>query len=204
MSIFYRLGRWITIILRYLLYRVSFEGRENVPLTGGYLVVSNHHSLLDPVFLAHGIKRQIFFMAKAEMFNNKLLALIWRWLGGFSVDRGAGDAQAIHQAVTLIEEGKLIGIFPEGTRSKDGHPLRPKSGAALVARLTHADILPCAILFEGRMRLWKKVRVRYGKPIPFEALGMDDDSHNSLRRASKEIMSRIIDLMELEEEADES
>ena len=203
MSMFYRLSRFVTILLRHLLYRVSFEGQENVPPTGGYLLVSNHHSLLDPVFLAHGIKRQIFFMAKAEIFDHKLPALLFRWLGVFSVERGAGDSQAIHQAVSLIEQGHLIGIFPEGTRSRDGHPLRPKSGAALVARLTHADILPCAVLFEGKMRLWKKVRVKYGKPIPFAALGMEDDSHSSLRRASKEIMFRIIDLMELEEEADE-
>lgn len=204
MSTFYRLARGLTIFLRYLLYRVSFEGCENIPDTGGYLVVSNHHSLLDPVFLAHGIKRQIFFMAKAEAFRRKIFALILGWLGVFAVERGVGDAHAIDRAVELIQQGQLIGIFPEGTRSKDGRPLRPKSGAALVARLTHADILPCAILFEGKMRLWKKVKVKYGKPILFTNLGMDDDSHSSLRRASKEIMSQIVNLMELEEKAGEN
>ncbi len=203
MTLFYRLARRVTIFLRWILFRVSFEGLENIPASGGYLVACNHRCFLDPVFLAHGCPRQIYFMAKAELFRNPMAARLMHALGVFAVDRGAGDTAVIDHAVELVRQGRLLGIFPEGTRSRDGKPLRPKSGAALIAKLSQADVIPCAILFEGRMKLWKRVRVKYGPPIPFEELGLTDDGAASLRRASKEIMGRIVALMELEDEANE-
>ncbi len=201
MTPFYRFARRVTIILRCLFFRVSYEGLENIPATGGYLVVCNHRSFLDPVFLAHAFRRQLFFMGKAELFRNKFAAALMKALGVFAVERGAGDTRVIDHAVELVNDGRLIGIFPEGTRSPDGQPLRPKSGAALVAKLSRADIIPCAILFEGRMKLWKRVRIKFGTPVPFEELGFTDDSSTSLRRAAKRIMAHIVDLMELEDRA---
>ena len=204
MTLFYRLARRVTLILRCLLFRVSYEGLENIPEQGGYLVVCNHRSFLDPVFLAHGFRRQIYFMAKAELFRRRWAAALMKALGVFAVERGAGDTGVIDHAVDLVKQGKLLGIFPEGTRSRDGKPLRPKSGAALVAKLSGAGIIPCAILFDGRMQLWKRVRIRVGKPVPFEELGFTDESPASLRHAAKQIMSHIVELMEAGEMAGEN
>lgn len=204
MTLFYRFARRLTAILRGILFRVTYEGKENLPTEGGYIVVCNHRSFLDPILLSHAIPRQVYFMGKEELFHNRLLGFILGKLGVFAVNRGAGDMNVIDHAADIIKRGDLLGIFPEGTRSKDGQPLRPKSGAALVAKLSKADIIPCAILFDGKMAIGKKIRIKIGKPVPFEQLGFSDESASSLRRAAKAIMRHITDLMELEEASGEN
>lgn len=192
MTPFYAFARAVTRAVFAVLYDVRFEGRENIPKDGGGLVVCNHRFLKDPVVLAHAFpNRQLYFMSKAEWFQNKPFGWLLGALGAFPVNRGAGDLDALGHAVELVEQGHLVGIFPEGTRNRTGGPMKPKSGTAFIARQTKADIIPCAILFGERRGFRSKVTVRIGEVIPYGELGFEEEERTSLRRASKLIMGRI-------------
>lgn len=198
---FYAFARLATRIVFAVLYDVRFEGRENIPEEGGALVVCNHRFAKDPVVLAHAFsRRQLFFMSKAEWFENKPLGLLLGALGAFPVNRGEGDFGAIDHAVELVKEGHLLGIFPEGTRNRTGGPMKPKSGAAFIARQTGADVLPCALVFGDRQGFRSRITVKIGPVIPYGELGFGEGERTSLRRASKLIMGRVNALLGWEEE----
>lgn len=196
MTPFYAFAWFVTRVIWAVLFDVTYEGRENIPKTGGALVVCNHRFLKDPLLLAHGFsRRQLFFMAKAEWYKNKPFGMLLRWLGAFPVNRGEGDLSAIDHAVELVKEGRLVAIFPEGTRNRTGGPMRPKSGTAFIARQTGADIIPCAIIFGEKRGFREKITVKIGQVIPYQELGFEGEERTSLRRASKLIMGRVNDLL---------
>ncbi len=205
MKAFYTFAWWVTRIIFALRYDIRMEGRENIPAEGRALVVCNHRFLKDPVVLAHAFppRRRLHFMSKAEWFENKAFGALLTALGVFPVNRGQGDMAAIGKAEDLVREGELVGIFPEGTRNRTGGPMKPKSGAAFIARQVHAPILPCALIFGERRGFRSRIVVKIGPPIPYEELGFGQEERTSLRRASKLIMGRINALMGWEEDADE-
>ncbi len=191
---FYNFAKTIAWFVLKLLYRINVVGLENVPTEGGYILAANHRSLADPIFIAAELKHRVYFMAKKELFWFPFSLLI-RSLGAFPVKRGEGDHSAVTKADNIIKEKKILGIFPEGTRSKTGEPLRPKSGIAIIAKDTKADILPVGIYFKGKLRLGATVTISYGKLIKFEELGLCDEMQPSaIKKASRLVMDRIIEL----------
>lgn len=196
MTPFYAFAWFVTRVIWAVLFDVTYEGRENIPKSGGALVVCNHRFLKDPLLLAHGFsRRQLHFMAKAEWFQNKPFGMLLRWLGAFPVNRGEGDLSALDHAAELVKGGQLAAIFPEGTRNRTGGPMRPKSGAAFIARQTGADVIPCALVFGEKRGFREKITVRIGSVIPHQELGFEEGERVSLRRASKLIMGRVNDLL---------
>ena len=181
-----------------LFFRLESVNEEKVPETGGIILCSNHISNFDPPFLGLALtKRQIHFMAKIELFHNKFFAKILYKLGAFPINRGKGDTAGLRTAIDLIESGKIMGMFPEGTRSHDGKPLRAKAGVALIAHQTGADILPVKIVTkEGKVRFFRKVRVVCGDIIPNSELRITDGKPSELKFASNMIMERINSLEE--------
>ena len=191
---FYNCAKAIVWFILKLLYRIEVTGLENLPDQGGYILAANHRCLLDPIFIAAELKHRVYFMAKKELFWFPF-SLLLHALGAFPVKRGEGDHGAVDKANSIIKEKKILGIFPEGTRSKTGEPLRPKSGVAVIAKDTKADILPVGIHFEGKLRLGAKVTISYGKLIRFEELSLCDETQTSaIKKASRLIMDRIIEL----------
>lgn len=183
-----------------LFMRVRVIGKENIPPEDMPLVLCcNHISNWDPIFLivAHP-KRHVYFMAKAELFSNRLFTwFLGKQFGAFPVRRGIGDTSAIDTAKRLVNERKLMGIFPEGTRSKDGSLLRPKSGAALIVAQTGASVLPAAVVTRGqKIRPFQRVKVVYGKPLSPEELHLNDPDHPDIRYATRLIMKTIGELIE--------
>ena len=179
-------------------YSIRYEGLENIP-DHGFILVCNHQSYLDPVLLGMRLKkRQLIFMAKEELFQKPVLGPIIRKLGAFPVVRGKRDTSAVDTAIQTVKEGKMLALFPEGTRSKTGEPLRPKSGAVVIAARTGADIVPAAITFRNnRRRFRNRIVVRYGGLIPNEQLGLTDAaSPAQIKQASRFVMDRIIGLRE--------
>lgn len=191
---------WFFKPLAWLLFPFKTIGRENIPDTPGQpplILCCNHISVIDPVFLEMCQKRHVYFMAKEEIFKNRLATWFFaKQLGAFPVKRGAGDTGALDTARRIVEEGKLLGIFPEGTRSKDGRLGRAKSGAALIAAQTGASVLPVAIATKNqKLRLFRPTRIVFGPPLSPEELHLDNPEHPDLRFASRLVMDRIGDMI---------
>lgn len=179
--------------------RVKVIGKDNIPSAGEKTVLCcNHISNWDPVLLEIAQpKRHIHFMAKAELFKNPLFAwLLGKQFGAFAVHRGTGDTGAIDTAKQLVCDGKIMGIFPEGTRSRDGQLLRAKSGASLIVAQTGATVLPVAIVAkQQKVRPLRRTLVVYGKPLSPAELHLDGDKPD-IRFASRRLMEVIGDLIE--------
>ncbi len=184
--------------IAFVLYRIKYIGRENIPSDGGFIIACNHVSVCDPVFLKFAC-RPTHFMAKGELFTKRWFSAILRTVDAFPVKRGNSDKTSVEYAIRLIKEGKVLGMFPEGTCSDTGLPGQPKAGVALVAKATHADILPVAICTKNKGRVFQKVVIRFGEIIPYENLGLSEDKRSSseLRTASRMIMDKIVDLWKL-------
>lgn len=179
-----------------ILYRVKVFGLENVPKTGGYIICPNHTSNMDPVLLAITFERQIYFMAKAELFRNSVLRKILKVLGAFPVERGKGDSSAIDTAQKILEKGEQLGLFIEGTRSKTNEFLRPKTGCAMIAYKTNSAVIPVCITGanEHKLKIFRKNIVSIGKPISIDQLKFMSGTGKEIRDASRIIMENIKNL----------
>lgn len=193
---FYPIARAIVKVIVRIFFRVKYVGDENIPTSQGYILASNHISNLDAVVHAIHLKSRVFYMGKAELFENRFVACLMRHVQGFPVNRSRGDLSAIEYAIRVVEEGNILGIFPEGTRSKDGKPLPPKAGIALIANKTGADVLPVSVYCEGKIRPFKKITVRFGKLIKNEELVIENGKASELKKATHIVMDRIVGMWE--------
>ena len=189
--------RYVTMGVYKLFYNFHIEGVENIPQDRALVMASNHRSYADPVILTMPMKKPVTYMAKEELFKNKLFGWFIRKLGAFPVKRGTGGMQVIDDAVDILESGRHLVIFPEGTRSKDGKVGKGKTGVALIAARSGVDVLPCGIIFEGeKLHFRSKLILRFGKVIPAEEIAVTDGSPKELKAAKLRIMSAITELVE--------
>lgn len=193
----YQALRWVAVLFC-LRYKITYIGRENIPQDGGFIIACNHQSGVDPIILGRGVKRTIHFMAKEELFENEALGIFIKHLNAFPVRRGQGDTTAVEFAEDIVRNGYVLGIFPEGTRSKDFKPARGKSGTALIAKMTGADVLPVSIYTSDRYKKGTRLTVRFGKLIKNEEFGFTEEPHSAkeLKDATKRIMGDITSLWE--------
>ena len=149
--------------------RLHVEGTENIPKDGPLVIACNHLSLLDPPVLGTAATRKVHFMAKEELFV-PILGDIYKILGAFPVRRGGADRAAIKHGIDILESNQVLAIFPEGTRSKTGKLGKAQPGALMMASKAKATIVPACIIgtdYKRQGRIWPKVTVRFGKPMPF-------------------------------------
>ncbi len=146
------------------LYRVEVEGGERIPATGGVILASNHSSVWDPFVLAVATTREIHYMAKSELFRNRVLAAVMRSLNAFPVERGGGDRTAISEAAELLRRGAVLGIFPQGT-SKPERQIGWHRGAARLALVTGAPLVPVRMTGTRGFPWNARVRIAVGRPI---------------------------------------
>ena len=166
-----------------LFLRMEVFGRENIPEEGPVVIASNHLSLLDPPILGAAATRKIHFMAKSELFKPALFGALIRKLGAFPVKRGEMDREAIKTGLTILKENKVLAVFPEGTRSKDGELGRAGGGAFMMGVKRKAKIVPACIYGTDISRHpgWPKVRVIFGKPMEYDPdMGTGRDSLDEL------------------------
>lgn len=199
LSIFFRFLYNLVKVIYCGFYNVKVEGRENLPDKAGFIIASNHRSFADPPLLAvTSMCAKFSFVAKEELFRNPFFGWLIRKLGAFPVTRGKGDMSVITNSVERLKEGRNLVIFPEGTRSKDGKLGKGKSGVALIAARSGADVVPAAIIFDGKLRFRKKITVRYGKPIPSNEIAINEKNFDTrdLKPIKQKIMGDIQKLLE--------
>lgn len=190
------LVRLIITVFFSLFYRVQIIGKENVPTKGAAVLCSNHIGEMDMFFIGYRLKRLVRYMAKEELFKIPLLSPFIKWLGAFPVRRGRADVEAVKTALNLLENGHIVGIFPEGTRmkKKEGKAVRVKPGVAMLAQKTGAPILPVAV--HGKYRPFSKIKIVFGKPFTLDLERDKKYTNNELVEISQDIMKKIYALLE--------
>ena len=183
-------------------HRLRIRGAENIPDEGGVLLASNHASFLDPPVVGVGYrKRPVHFMARDTLWNSKFGTWWMTKVGCIPVSRGTGDMRALKTTIKMLKEGKVVSMFPEGTRTEDGELQEAKGGIGFIIEKSGCVVVPAYI--DGTFKAHPKgtrfvkpitVTITYGKPITqeeFQALGSGRkayDAHAAL------IMQRIADL----------
>jgi 1-acyl-sn-glycerol-3-phosphate acyltransferase len=162
--LFYSIGKVVMWIGMHFLYRVKITGSENIPQEGAFILCANHIHAMDGVMLAVKSRRRLYFMGKKEVFKNKLAAFFLKALGGFPVDRSATDLAAYKQAVNILNDGKALMLFSQGTRMEGFD--NAKSGAAMFALKANAPIIPVGI--KGSYKFRSLVEMKVGEPISME------------------------------------
>lgn len=172
-------------LIRWFL-RMRVTGTEHVPPTGPVILAANHRSFWDIPVHVVASPRPIVFMAKEELYKGPVTRWMWRSLGGFPVRRDTADIRAVDTALALLEQGQVVGVYPEGTRSRTGQMLPFLKGAAWLALRTGAPIVPCGLKGTERRRqgerrrLRRRVFVAFGPPIAVEA---EPDTHARREKA---------------------
>jgi 1-acyl-sn-glycerol-3-phosphate acyltransferase len=186
---FYRFMCGLMGVFYALVYPSRVEGLENIPAEGGFILCCNHISNRDPFYLALRCQpRYLHFMAKAELFKWKPLARLCTALGGFPVDRGHNDLNAVRTALNLLKEGHVLALFPQGTRSKDNSRTPMLAGVSMIALRSGAPVIPAYI--GGPYRPFRKTQLSFGEPVSFEGLGRRVDS-DTLKAATERIEEAV-------------
>ncbi len=176
----------------YVFFPYEVKGKDNLAeLKGGFLICSNHISNLDAIFISVALNRKVYFLAKAELFKNPIFSFFLKKFGAICIKRGEHDLQALSQAEEILKSNQILGIFIEGTRSKTGKFLRPKSGATIIANETQSKILPiCITPLEGKsVRIFKKTIVSLGPPI--DKITLESKEYKEIRHNTEFIMNEI-------------
>ncbi|MCL2484687.1 MAG: 1-acyl-sn-glycerol-3-phosphate acyltransferase [Endomicrobia bacterium] len=148
-----------------LFYRWEIYGTENIPADSGAIIAPNHISWFDPPLSGSAMKRPLHFMAKKELFDIPVFSSIIRRTNAFPVKRGVQDMAAMRNAFAVLERGSLLLMFPEGTRSKTGQIGKARAGAGMVACNAHVPLIPTKIENTNTMLKFKKIKIKFGKPI---------------------------------------
>jgi 1-acyl-sn-glycerol-3-phosphate acyltransferase len=191
---------WIRLILLTVSSR-DVKGRENIPKSGAVILTCNHFSVGDPPVLTGTFPRRIVWMAKQELFDFPVFGKLYSMGGFISVRRFEGDLRAIRRSQDALRRGRVLGMFPEGTRS-GGRLGRGEPGTALIALRTGAPILPAAIWGTEHVKLPRdllhrtRVHIRFGEPYQLPQAARI--SKEEVTTGTEEIMRRIADLLPAE------
>lgn len=195
---FYGIAKIIVKFLFLVLFRVEVRGGDNIPEKGAFILCPNHMSYLDPPLVACFVRRRIFYMAKEELFHNRVFGWVLKMLGAFPVKRGAADLMAIKTALKILKDGKALGFFVEGTRSKSKELKRAEPGVALLSIKAACPVVPVAIV--GSYRLFNKIIINIGRPFYLK----NPKGAKSNSEYLSEISQIVIDKIKaLQEEANE-
>lgn len=172
------------------------EGREHIPKSGPFILVSNHINWKDPPWIEFATNRAIRYMAKRELFQVPLIGFVLRVVGAFPVRRGEADRTALQTAVAVLEAGQPLGFFPEGHRSETGQLIRARTGIAYVIQHSDAPIVPLAVTGTKRARFgafWRRdIFFRVGPPFRSVELGVRAGDAQAIADG---IMKRVADLL---------
>jgi 1-acyl-sn-glycerol-3-phosphate acyltransferase len=194
----YYIIKCVAKLVIFLTTSFKIQGKENIPQEGPLLIVSNHLSVGDPVFIGTIMRRKVIFMAKEEIFRNPLAGYFIRQFGAFPVYRGGASIEALRQAKRILEQGKVLGMFPEGKRSKSQSLIPGQKGSAMIAN-NGVTILPLGITgseaIYGYRWIWKRPRVTLVVGQPFTLPRIEVLTKTQLEERTEIIMRRIAELL---------
>ena len=176
---FYNFAVWAFRLYAQLVYGLRVYGSEHVPMTGGLVIASNHISSLDPPVMGVAVPREVNYMAKKELFENRYWRTLWLGLRAYPVDRQRSDMGAVKESLRRLHAGTAIGIFIQGTRNQGD--AKALGGAAFLAQRAGVPIIPAAIFREGRA-----YAVRFGAPLVPKS-----KSREEMDALTEEVMDRI-------------
>ncbi len=190
----------VATLIRLFFLRLHVEGREHIPTTGGCVYAINHTLGPDYVIVGYASPRQVFYMAKAEVFAfHPWVAALVAGAGAFPVQRGKGDIQAVEQGASMVRRGKIVGMFPEGTRSKSGGLQRGKTGMARIALMAQAPVVPVVVINSEpvlrdvlKFKRRPLVTVRFGEVVPVAG---DAENPEDVRRVTTSLMLAMAALL---------
>lgn len=174
-----------------LVYRMEVNGVENIPKEGPVIFCGNHRSYIDPPVIVVTAKRDIKFLAKEELYENKFLAFLGWAFEAIPVKRDEKDIAAIKSSLKDLKQGKCIALFPEGTRNGLAKGEKVKDGVAFFAVRSGAKVVPCGI--KGGTKELRKLTINYGKALDYSKYKGSKDK-DVLDKITKEIMDNIIEL----------
>lgn len=178
----------------------KIEGLENIPAEGPLILAINHISLWDPVVAGCSVPRKVSFMAKEELFRVPILGWVIGKLGAFPVKRGQGDMNAIRQSIAILKDGGVLGLFPEGTRSKTGEIQKGMPGMVLLMEKGKASVVPIRVRGTKKMltKGWGRLGVVIGKPLTTEMIKVPDGVENRREWIADQIMQAMESLSKAE------
>jgi 1-acyl-sn-glycerol-3-phosphate acyltransferase len=198
--VLYRILKPIAVALMRLGFRLEVRGQEHVPSSGPVLLVSNHVSVLDPPLVGGAAPRELYFLAKEELFAIPLLGRIVARVNARPVRRDGSDTRALKLALRLLAEGRALLIFPEGTRGTEGTLREGKPGVGMLAVVSGAPVVPAYVSGSGRalprgrvLPRLAKVRVTFGPALHFKSRD-GDGRKERYREAAQEMMRAIAQL----------
>ena len=179
-----------------IMFRPRYLDKSKIPVDGPLIIAANHLSHIDPAFIMTAIKRPVSYMSKKEHFDGAIRRLVFKKAGVIPVDREAGGVEGLESAETILNEGGAVGIFPEGTRSRDGKQAEGKTGVARLAASTGAAVVPVAIRQTNDVwpvskripRPWRKFYYKFGDPMFFKKAEINRET---LREFTDEVMTQI-------------
>lgn len=172
-----------------LIYKIDIINQENIPIDGRFILCSNHIHVLDPVLLAAFVPRQISWMGKKELFENKIVAYFLNKLGIFPVDRNEPDLSTIKNSIRILKSENVLGIFPEGTRVKEMNIENAKAGIGLISIKSKSPVLP--IYIEGNYKPFSKIKIHIGEVIDFSHSYDKKLTTEDYKQLSQEILKSI-------------
>lgn len=186
----YRLLKYPITFMVHLMFFPKAVDKHNIPKNGAAIIACNHKNFFDPLVLAKNTNRTVFFLSKMELHNGWFKSWFFKSVGTIPVNRKVHDDNAKNVAIEVLEDGELIGIFPEGTRNKTSDIVMPfKFGAVSFAQKTGAPIIPTAITGEFvKFNPFTKLKIRYGKPIYI-------DKDMSLEEANQLLQTTVANMM---------
>lgn len=189
---FFRVAKVLVRLFMRLYYRITIDGQEHIPAEGGCVLCINHSSLWDPPVLMAMLERQIFFIAKEELFHHPFLSWLLPKIGTVPIKRDHGDVGAIKSALRVIRDGRVLGIFPSGRRVLPGQKVNVKAGVALIATMSKAPVIP--IYVDAVYRPFHKVHIIIGKPMDFSSYGGRRLETSELKLLANDIYGHIMAL----------
>ncbi len=191
----YFLARVFAYIVLMPIFFIKVIDKKNLKIKSGAVVICNHQSNWDPIILGHSIKTQpVCYMAKEELFQNKIANWFLRRLHAIPVARGKSDLKAVKTALTTLKSGRILGIFPEGTRSETGEILPFEPGAALMAMRAGVPVVP--VYIHASYKLFHQVKLYTHPPIDLKEIVGEKTNSAAVEKATEYLRGIMIEMRE--------